>query len=335
MPEIKYHELRQKPIDPNRARWYALGLSAVGALFACLTIKTNTDYFAQYYTGAGFWLRVIPFYAIEGTIVVLPLFKGFGNEAQGRWAFWLDLVLIAAAATHTYLVSDASITKAQMSKTKMEASADLGARQAEVDKIAAANQKMLDTYSGQQKNYNMQMRHWYDAARVARSEGRPAPPAPPAPTQPQLLDVPKVSQTLVDSATVSVELAGLARVSHHTLQGLLFLMVGLVVLSISLMVQLADGTKIKAWFLRWRAKAVDGLKGETESLPTTARNLSATSAQGQPASVSAPPPRQLPPVPPPPGPKIRRFRQVGEPVRPVTEAPSEKGHGRNGTSGKV
>lgn len=334
MPEIKYHELRQKAIDPNRARWYALGLLAVAALFACLTIKTNWDYFEQYFTGLAFWMRVIPFmFGVEGLIIILPLFKGFGNKAQGWWAIIFKVALMALAGAHTYLVSDYTIAQKAASKTKQEAVADLGARQAEVDKIASANQKARESYERQQKNYSTQMRYWYDAAAVARLEGRKAPPAPKAPDPPQPLEVPKVSQGLVDNASLSVEQAGAARVSHQTLQRLLFAMVALASVAIMTMVGLADGTRVRSWFLLWRAKAVNNLKGETENLPTTAQNLSASGPQGQPAS--APPPRQLPPVPPPPGPKIRRFRQVGEPPQRPVQAPSGQAPGRNGTSGKV
>src|SRR5262245_682498 len=123
MKEIEYHELRRGPINPNRARWYWLVGSGLGALFALLTIKTNWDYFAQYYEGFAFWARVIPFFAVEAAIVALPLFKGFGNKAQGNAAIVFELLLVGLALTHTYLVSDASIAKAQAGKTKAEASA--------------------------------------------------------------------------------------------------------------------------------------------------------------------------------------------------------------------
>src|SRR5262249_42111712 len=197
MKEIEYHELRHGPINPNRARWYWLVGSALGPLFAFLTIKTNCDYFGQYFDGFAFWARVIPFFAVEAAIVALPLFKGFGNKAQGNTALVFEVVIALAALTHTYLVSDASIPKLQAGKTKTEASGDFDGAQAAADKVTAANQKLKENYAKQKENHARQMRFWNDAAYVAKREGRPAPPVPPPPQPPQLQDVPQVSQSLV------------------------------------------------------------------------------------------------------------------------------------------
>lgn len=246
MQNIEYRELKHGPINPNRARWYALGLSFVGALFAFLTIKTNWDYFGQYYEGFAFWARVIPFFGVEAAIVALPIFKGFGNKAQGNTALVFEVLLIAGALTHTYLVSDASISKIQAGKTKAEASADFEKNQSVADKITANNQKL-------QENYTRQMRFWNDAAYVARREGRSAPPPPQAP---KLQDVPQVSQQVVDNSMMSVEQAGESRVSHQTLQRLLFALIGLVTISVTAMVLLADGSRIKAWLLSERAERI-------------------------------------------------------------------------------
>lgn len=250
MKEIEYRELKHGAINPNRARWYSLGLSVLGALFAFLTIKTNWDYFGQYYSGFGFWARVVPFFAVEAAIIILPLFKGFGNKAQGNTALVCELLLVGAALTHTYLVSDASITKLQAGKTKAEASADFDRSQNVADKITANNLKL-------QENHTKQMRFWNDAAYVARREGRNAPKPPEAPT---LQIVPQVNQDIVKNANLSVEQAGEARVSHQTLQILLFAMIGLVTITITAMVLLSDGSKIKAWLLGQRAEKI---KNET------------------------------------------------------------------------
>src|SRR5262249_44530319 len=164
MPNIEYREMRHGAIDPNRARYYSIGLSALGVLFAFLTIKTNWDYFAQYYSGFSFWARVIPFFAVEAAIIILPLFKGFGNKAQGHAALVCEALLVAVALTHTYLVSDASIAKLQAGKTKVEASADFDRAQAAADRVTENNQRLQENYAQQQRNYNQQMRHYYDAA---------------------------------------------------------------------------------------------------------------------------------------------------------------------------
>ncbi|MCI0391656.1 MAG: hypothetical protein MOB07_23170 [Acidobacteria bacterium] len=256
MPQIEYHELRHGAIDPNRARYYWLGGSALGILFAFLTIKTNYDYFDQYYTGFAFWARVVPFFALEAAIIILPLFKGFGNKAQGNVALVFELILVVAALTHTYLVSDASIAKLQAGKTKTEAGADFDKAQSAADRVATSNKELQQNYAKQQENHSRQMRYWNDAAYVARREGRKAPPPPPAPQPPQLQDVPHVAQSVIDNATMSVEMAGQARVSHQTLQRLLFLMIGLVTVSITAMIALADGSRIKDWLLRTRTSAI-------------------------------------------------------------------------------
>lgn len=257
MKEIEYRELKVGPINPNRARWYSLGLSALGVLFGFLTIKTNWDYFEQYYDGFGFWARVIPFFAVEVAIVILPLFKGFGNKSQGNVALVCELLLVAGALTHTYLVSDASIAKLQAGKTKTEASADFDRAQSVADKVSASNQKL-------QENHTKQMRFWNDAVAVARREGRRAPAMPEAP---KLQDVPQVSQDLVKNATMSVESAGEARVSHQTLQRLLFALIGMVTLSITAMVLLADGSRVKAWLLGQRAEEIKSkTQGQTQTL---------------------------------------------------------------------
>ena len=264
MPDIEYRTMNHKPIDPNHARYYWLGGSALGILFAFLTIRSNWDYFAQYYSGFSFWARVIPFFAVEATIIILPLFKGFGNKAQGHAAIVCELLLAALAFTHTYFVSDASINKLQAGKTKIEASADFDRAQAAADRVTANNERLQENYAKQQQLHAKQMAHWYDAARITRSEGRKAPPAPPAPEPPKLQDVPQVSQSLVENATMSVELAGQAHVSHQTLQGLLFLMIGLVTVSIGAMIWLADGSRIKAWLLSLRA---EDIKTQTQGQP--------------------------------------------------------------------
>ena len=275
MKEIQYRPLQHGAIDPNKARWYSLGLSAVGVLFAFLTVKTNWDYFAQFYDGFAFWCRVVPFFGVEAMIIALPAFKGFGSKGQGNMALWCELLLVAGALTHTYLVSDYSIAKLQAGKTKTEASADFDRAQAVSDRVTASNQKLMDSH-------NRQMRLWRDAVFVAQREGKPAPPAPQAP---KLQDVPQVNQNLVNNATMSVEMAGEQRVSHQTLQRLLFLLVGLVTVSITSMVLLADGSRIRAWLLGMRAEEIKTqTKGETRTLGRISM-----APPAQPVQAQAPP----------------------------------------------
>ena len=267
MREIEYHELKHGPVDPNRARHYAWGLSALGCLFALLTVKTNWDYFEQYYDGFAFWARVIPFFAVEAAIVVLPLFKGYGSKAQGNWALGFEVALIFFALLHTYLVSDYSIAKLQAGKTKTEASADYDRRRADADRITKSNKELQENHARLMEGYNRQMRFWNDAAYVARREGRPAPPAPQPPPTPQFQEVPQLPKAVIDNSLLSVEAAGESRVSHQWLQRLLFLLIGLVTASVTAMVLLADGSRVKAWLLGRREGEIRaGMTGQTQRL---------------------------------------------------------------------
>lgn len=246
MREIEYRRMDHDPVDPNRVKWYALALSFIGVLFAFLTIKTNWDYFAQYYDGFAFWAKVIPFCAVEATIIVLPLFKGLGNKAQGNLSLFCEVVLVIGALTHTYLVSDASIAKIKAGKTKAEANADFDKARAIAQQITATNIRL-------QENHAKQMRYWNDAAYIARREGKSAPAAP---APPRLQDVPQIDQALLTNATLSVETAADIRVSPQTLQVLLFGLIGWVTGTYLIMFLLADASIIKSWLLKERAREI-------------------------------------------------------------------------------
>src|SRR5262249_31713218 len=157
-----------------------------------------------YYGGFAFWARGIPFFAVEAAIIILPLFKGFGNKAQGHAAIGCEFLLIALALAHTYLVSDASITKLQAGKTKTHASADFQRAHVAPGRAAKKPRQPKEPHARLQQNYSKQMLGYNEAARRAAREGMPVPSAPKAPEPPQLQDVPKVGQSLVDNATLSV-----------------------------------------------------------------------------------------------------------------------------------
>lgn len=243
---MQYIELRESPPDPNRAKYWALGLCAVASLIALMTIKSNYDYFLQYYDGFALWARVVAFSAVEMTIITFPLFKGWGNDRQIRWALILDLALIVLSLTHTYLVGESTQAKIQAKNTKAEATADFERTSTAADKIAARNKELQDSYNRAMANYNR-------AAVNARASGE-APPSPPA--APQLLAVPQVKQETVDATQINVEQAAEAQVPHSFLLKLLYAMIAVVVIGWTAMVSLAHSVKIRDWLMAKRSAEI-------------------------------------------------------------------------------
>jgi hypothetical protein len=273
---MRYVELRDKPPDPNRARYYAILLSLAAALIALMTLKTNYDYFKQYYEDFGFWMRLIPFYAVEATIIVLPLTKGWGNHSQWRAAKFFEVALIVLALVHTSLVGQADQAKKQAAKTKAEAQVDFDRSQAAANQVAAQNKQLQD-------GYNRAMSSWRRAATTARLNRQPAPPPPAAP---QLMTVPQIDQSLVSNATLSVEQAAESEVNHKTLLRLLYLMIGVVLGTAITMVSLSDSSRIKAWLLRRRAAEIMRMTGTSPAIVDTNGRILA--APRQPARFVTP-----------------------------------------------
>lgn len=265
---MQYVELKDKPINPNRAKWYALLLCAVAALIALMTLKSNYDYFAQYYQGFGFWMRVIPFFSVEVTIIALPLTKGWGSLSQQIAALICEVVLIGLSITHTSFVSQASQAKIQAGKTKAEAQVDFDRAQTQADRIAKQNEDL-------QNGYNRAMIQWNRAAAIARRNREQSPTAPAAP---QLMTVPQIDQKVVNNSMLSTEQASEAEVSHALLLRLLYAMIAGVIASAASIVWLADASRVKAWLLRQKAEKIreattgarvvdTGQPGGVQSLP--------------------------------------------------------------------
>jgi len=273
---MRYVELRDNPPDPNRARYYAILLSLAAALIALMTLKTNYDYFKQYYEDFGFWMRLIPFYAVEATIIVLPLTKGWGNHSQWRAAKFFEVALIVLALVHTSLVGQADQAKKQAAKTKAEAQVDFDRSQAAANQVAAQNKQLQDSY-------NRAMSSWRRAATTTRLNRQPAPPPPAAP---QLMTVPQIDQSLVSNATLSVEQAAESEVNHKTLLRLLYLMIGVVLGTAITMVSLSDSSRIKAWLLRRRAAEIMRMTGTSPAIVDT--NGQILAAPRQPAGFVTP-----------------------------------------------
>lgn len=269
--QINHVELQTKPIDPNRAKYYALGLAAVAGLFALVTIKSNYDYFETYYTGWSFWLRVIPFFAFEATIIGLTLTKGWGNPKQMGAALVFEAALVLVGLTHTYYVSSATQLRHAAAASKAAARQDVG----ETSRLA---REAADTNERLRREYTASLAAWRRAAYVAQAN-RMSPPVPPA--EPQYVEIPKVSQEAVAAASLDVEGRIEGEVPHRLLLRILFVMIGLVIGAWTAVVFLADGSRLRYWLLQQRGARLD-----EEMKP--AKPVVPLGQQAAPAPVSAP-----------------------------------------------
>lgn len=282
---MKYIELKDRPVNPNHVKYYSLVLSGVAALIALVTVKSNYDYFSQYYDGFGFWMRLIPFFAVEIAIITLPLAGGFGNKSQWQAAKVCEVVLIVLSLIHTSLVSQSGQIKIQAEKTKAEAQIDFDRAQTAANQIAAQNKQLQDSY-------NNSMLQWRRAANIAKRSDQQIPSAP---APPQLMTVPQIDQKLISNSTMSTTNAGESEVSHVTLLRLLYLMIFTVVISATAMVLLADATRIRSWLLKIRAQEIkhtinNVLDTNQTYAPPVAIPQAESVAQGQNKTIGFSPP---------------------------------------------
>lgn len=255
---IQHVELETRPIDPNRAKYYAWGLAAVAALFAVVTIKSNYDYFDAYYKGWAFYLRVIPFLAIEATIIGLTLTKGWGNPRQMAAALVFEALLVFVCLAHTYFVSGATQARISAERSKAAAKVDFSATTDAATKAAEANTRA-------QAEYNKALNAWRRAAADAKYLRQPIPPQP---EPPHYLNVPQLSQETVATASSDVEGKVEAEVPHTFLLGILFVMIGLVIAAWTTIVFLADGSRLRYWLLQQRATHLDAQMGSAKRVRT-------------------------------------------------------------------
>lgn len=277
MDKIQHIELETKPIDPNRAKYYSLGLAAVAALFALVTIKSNYDYFDAYYTGWSFWLRVIPFLAIEITIIGLTLTKGWGNPRQMWAALAFEVLLMAVGLTHTYYVSGATQTRISAARSKATAKTDFDTTRQAANEAAEMNAKLQD-------GYNKALDKWRRAAADARFLRQPIPPVP---EPPHYLNVPQIRKETTDAATIDVEGKVEAEVPHTFLLWLLFTMIGLVIAAWATLVFLADGSRLRYWLLRQRDEHLDAQMKREKRIRTLGESPK-TGADEFPKEIDAP-----------------------------------------------
>lgn len=245
--QVQYVQLQNRPIDPNRAKYWSIGLAAVACLFALVTIKSNYDYFAAYYDGWSFWLRVIPFMTFEATIIGLTLTKGWGNPRQMTAALVFEVALVAVGLLHTYYVSGATQTRIAAERSKAAAKADFAATSAAAAAAAETNARL-------QGEYNRALANWRRAAADAAYLRRPVPAAP---QPPQLVAIPQVDQATVATAATDVEGRVEAEAPHKFLTFLLYVLIALVVGAWTSIVFLADSSRLRYWLLRERGRDLD------------------------------------------------------------------------------
>jgi len=247
MEPIYHVPLQTKPIDPNKAKYWSLGLSVLGVLIAVWTFKSNYTYFAVYHEGWDFWLRIIGFVAIEITLILLPLFKGWGNPRQilAMWIF--EIAIIVLSFVHTGYVNDSTQTRIASTRSKAEAKADFDSTSKTANDVADRNKAM-------RSEYNATLAQWRRAATVAQNNNQPPPPMP---VEPQYLSVPQVSQKMVDTANLNIEETVETVVPHAFLLRLLQGMLLLVVVAWTIMLVLADSMRLRLAILRTRGQQLD------------------------------------------------------------------------------
>ena len=251
---MKYINLTDKAINPNRAKLWAVGLSIVAALIAMMTIKSNYDYFAQYFDGFAFWMRVVPFFAVETTIISLPLAIGWGNRAQIIAAGVFEIALIVLSILHTSFVGQSIQAKQIAESTRTAASADL-------ERISGLSSAIAARNAQAQALYTSQMKEWRRVADLAKRNDQQPPPPPTAPT---LEAVPAISNELSTNATLSVEEAAEKQISHAVLLRLLYAMILCVIGAAILMAKLADSVRVRNWLLKQRENEISQAIAATE-----------------------------------------------------------------------
>lgn len=284
MEPIYHVPLEVKPLNPNRAKWLSVGLSALGALIALWTWPQNYEYFANYYQGFEFWIRIIAFSTVEVTLILLPLFKGWGNPRQitAMWIFTAAIAILAAV--HTGNVSDSNHTRLTATRSKAEASASFDLFTQRANEISERNDR-------RRKDYQSALAQWRRSAAIAeRNEQSPGP----MPVEPQYESVPQVDQKTMSMAGQSVEAAVEEAVPHKFLLRLLQVMVFFVIIAWTVMVVLADSMRLRLALLRERAKQLDHHLGERQEVRQLGQESGTQTPVERVISDENPFPREIP-----------------------------------------
>src|SRR5262245_61451992 len=152
---MDFIKLKSKPVDPNKAKYWALGLVVAAAIFATLTIKSNYDYFLLYFAGWALWLRLVPFFGLETYVVFSPLTKGWGSRRHAYLALVSELILGPGMILHTSLVGNVTQTRIATEKAKAEAQADFDRLKAAQDSATARNRELQEGYKQAMATYNI------------------------------------------------------------------------------------------------------------------------------------------------------------------------------------
>lgn len=291
---ILHEELQAKPINPNRSpKRQAVGISLIGVLFAILTVKSNYDYFVQYYEGWALFVRLVAFASVEITIITLPLFKGWGNYRQVIAFIVFEVMIAVPSLVHTALVSDVTQTRISANRSKAEAKTDYEAIQQNADEVGKRNTRRVN-------EYQQAMAAYKNAVRFRQQTG--IDPGPP-PEAPRLEKPPEAGNDLISTATMDIEQKVEESVPHRFLLRLLYFMVLMVGLAWSTMTALSDAVRVRMYLLFQRSQTIDSKIGKKKDVQVLGdgvnRNRDPREAlpmemQGRPQAKAEEDPWQLP-----------------------------------------
>lgn len=292
--KILHEELQAKPVNPNRSpKWQAVGLSLIGVLFAILTVKSNYDYFVQYYEGWALFVRLVAFASVEITIITLPLFKGWGNYRQVIAFIAFEVLIAVPSLVHTALVSDVTQTRISANRSKADAKTDYDTIRQTADEVGRRNTRRVSEYQAAMSAYR-------NAVRLAQQTG--ADPGPP-PEAPRLEKPPEVGNDLISTATMDIEQKVEESVPHRFLLRLLYFMVLMVGLAWSTMTALSDAVRVRMYLLFQRSQAIDSNIGKKKDVQVLGDGVNRNSdpleaipkeLRGQPRPAAEEDPWQLP-----------------------------------------
>jgi hypothetical protein len=270
---LEFIELKTNATDPNKAKWWALGLGLAGIIVALLTIRSNYAYFRHYYDGFDFDVRIIVGGTLEAMIIAWALIKGWGNHKQMKVAIWFEVVLIATALFHTSQVGQSEQARKIAQATKTEAVADYSTGKSARDEAIAENDRLRRTYQDDRRKYQQDLAVFRQSARAynsmgltARDNGQrlgaaPEPPKPP--TEPKYVDVPAIKDSVVANTQINVAETTEKAVNHKLLNYLLYLMAFESVASLTAMALLADSSRLRAWLMKLRGQELDAAMKNT------------------------------------------------------------------------
>lgn len=270
----EYVPLKTANINPNRARWQSVGLCVLAGLIALFTVKSNYTYFSIHHAGWDFWLRVIAFSSVELTLILLPLFKGWGNPRQITMMWIAEGTIMLLSFVHTAYVNDSTHTRVSAERSKNDAANTFKTTTAAAQEIAATNERL-------RAEYNKSLTAWRRAANTAQANNQAPPPMP---AEPAYIDMPQVGQDVVKTMAVDIEQKVESAVPHRFLLGLLQVMIGLVAITWTFMAVLSDSARVLMAQLKHRSRQVTADLEATKSAAVTGQSIVKASPRSIPTA---------------------------------------------------